>query len=65
MAKITKAPLPEYYDAESKVREWHLFCKVCGKGWALKKGDNHPGNLLALLDHARGHRDTAAVTKVR
>lgn len=58
-----KAPLPEYYNAESKGKEWHLFCKVCGKGWALKKDSTHPGNTLHLLNHARSHTDKSGERK--
>jgi hypothetical protein len=49
------APLPEYFEAEDKGNCWHLFCKTCGKGWALAKGSTGPGNTLHLLNHVRGH----------
>lgn len=50
-----KAPLPDYFRAESKGKNWHLFCKRCEQGWSLPKDNNHPGNMLHLLNHARGH----------
>lgn len=50
-----EAPLPKYYDVEDAGDEWNLWCKRCGKGWALSKQSTHPGNLLHLLDHARSH----------
>lgn len=31
----------------------------CGKRWVLKS--NHPGNLLALVDHAQGCKKAALV----
>lgn len=52
-----EAPLPKYFEAESHGGEWHLFCKVCGKGWSLDKTDTRPGNILYLLNHARGHEE--------
>jgi len=51
-----ESPLSEYFNAESHGEKWHLFCKGCGKGWELPKGDTHPGNLLHLLNHARSHK---------
>lgn len=36
-------------------KDWHLRCDVCGKGWALKKTSNHPGNMLHLLNHRASH----------
>ena len=52
----SKAPLAEYFNSESHGDSWHLFCKKCKKGWALKKDSDHPGNLLHLLNHAHGHK---------
>jgi hypothetical protein len=55
-----EAPLTDKFNVEDHGAEWHLFCKVCGKGWALKKpatGEGaHIGNLLHLLNHAAGHK---------
>jgi hypothetical protein len=54
-----EAPLNDKFEAEDHGTKWHLFCKVCGKGWSLNKppkGQDHtPGNLLHLLNHARSH----------
>ena len=53
-------PLAEHFRAENHGTNWHMFCKKCGKGWSLVKQtkgmDYHPGNLLALLNHARSHK---------
>jgi hypothetical protein len=55
-----EAPLAEHFRAVDKGRDWHMFCKKCGRGWSLVKQmkgrDYHPGNLLQLLDHARSHK---------
>jgi hypothetical protein len=51
----TEAPLSEYFDAVSKGTKWHLFCKKCGRGWELPKDNEHVGNTLHLLNHARSH----------
>lgn len=52
-----KPPLPEYFEAKDKGQNWHLFCRKCGKGWALKKSSQAVGNLLHLLNHARSHEE--------
>jgi hypothetical protein len=51
----TLPPLPDYFNATSVGDLWHLHCKRCDAGWALPKGNKHPGNVLALLNHARSH----------
>lgn len=51
-------PLPEYYTGRSTKSAWILDCKFngCTKRWHLSHaGAKKPGNLLALLDHARSH----------
>jgi len=58
-AKQANAPLPEYFDAKDHGQDWHLFCKVCGAGWALAKNNTAPGNVLHLLNHARSHSATS------
>lgn len=50
-----KTPLSEYFDAESDGENWNLFCKQCSRGWSLPKKQDHPGNLLFLLNHAGSH----------
>jgi hypothetical protein len=52
---MSNAPLPNYYDAKRVGDKWNLTCEVCGKKWSLPIGNNHPGNILALLDHALSH----------
>lgn len=49
-------PLPDHFDAEDAGKNWNLWCKGCNKGWALPKDNNHPGNLLKLLEHAYSHK---------
>ena len=60
MNKKEKSPLSEYFRGEDKGNKWHLFCRKCGKGWALNKPTDgpgvHPGNLLHLLNHAHSHK---------
>lgn len=36
--------------------ELKLHCKVCKKGWGLKKSSRHIGNVLYLLNHEAGHK---------
>lgn len=59
MSNQTENPLdavvPRYFNAIDKGRDWHLRCRKCGKGWALKKDNTHVGNILHLLNHARSH----------
>ena len=57
--KVAKgdAPLPTYFNARSRGNKWHLSCKWCGRVWALPKANDHPGNILHLLNHARSHEE--------
>lgn len=59
--------LPECIVRDFNVKDagadWHLHCKVCGKGWSLKKTSDHPGNILHLLNHARGCQKTAKANR--
>lgn len=48
--------LKVYFDVEECGAEVHLYCKVCGRGWALPKEPQQIGSILRLLDHARSHR---------
>lgn len=43
--------LSEKYMVRDVGDAWHLHCKICHTGFSLKKPGNHPGNLLALLNH--------------
>ena len=57
------ASLRRYFtieDAPSQPDLWLIVCPTCGEMWHLKKINNHPGNVLHLLNHARGHRDEKA-----
>lgn len=49
------APFPDRFRSEDHGDVYHLFCRVCGRGWSLKKSSTGPGNRLALLDHAASH----------
>jgi hypothetical protein len=50
-------PLPEQFTAKSVGNQWHLRCRLCNRGWSLPKNNTHPGNLLALLNHAHSHKE--------
>lgn len=53
-----KQPLPEYYTGYLTATGWRLDCKAqgCAQRYSLTlKGAAHPGNILALLNHARSH----------
>jgi len=54
--KQAQAPLSKHFDSRDCGTDWHLYCRCCGQGWAVKKTGTHPGDLLHLLDHARGHK---------
>lgn len=51
MTTQNEAPLPEMFISRNQGEFWHLHCKICHTGFRLKKTSDHPGNLLALLDH--------------
>lgn len=46
--------LSEKFMVRDEGDSWTLHCKICHTGFRLKKPGNHPGNLLALLDHHAG-----------
>lgn len=56
---LTGAPLPEYFEGDSKADHWEMWCKVCNRGWKLNKPRDGQeiaaGSLLHLLNHARSH----------
>lgn len=52
VTETVPAALPSKYEVKDAGSAWHLFCKVCGKGWALKKSSTAPGNVLHLLGAA-------------
>lgn len=50
--------LMPYFEIIDKGKEWHLFCKKCSKGYALKKTyENKIGENLTLLNHAFSHEN--------
>jgi len=43
-------------DAPRQKDKWLVTCETCGDMWHLKKAKSIPvGNVLHLLNHARGH----------
>lgn len=57
---MIKALEAKRFKVEDKRPERNYFvvaCKRCSERWSLgiKNGDVHPGNVLALLNHAAGH----------
>lgn len=57
------AALRDKFTIRDTVSDWLIGCPKCRKRWALEKpaegATMHPGNILALLDHAAGHRERA------
>lgn len=48
----------KYFTVETAPRQpdkWLIECPKCGDMWHLLKDNKHPGNVLHLLNHARGH----------
>ena len=54
------AALRDKFSVGDTAKSWLVRCAHCGKRWSLEKpaeGEKmHPGNVLALLNHAAGHR---------
>jgi len=50
-----KSLLP-YYTFKVVGKEFQLQCNQCRQGYALPVGNEHPGNLLSQLNHARPHQ---------
>ena len=51
-------PVRKYFKVEDAPRNpnmWLVVCERCGSMWHLDKELRHPGNVLHLLNHARGH----------
>lgn len=51
-------PIRKYFTVETAPRrrdKWLIVCEKCGDMWHLPKDNNHVGNVLHLLNHARGH----------
>jgi hypothetical protein len=51
-------PIRKYFTVETAPRQpskWLVICEKCDSMWHLDKKSEHPGNVLHLLNHARGH----------
>lgn len=48
------------FNVEDAGKDFHVWCKRCSKGWALKKTSSHVGNVLHLLNHEASHRKVKA-----
>ena len=42
-------------DAPRQKTKWLIICEKCDAMWHLTKTAKQPGNVLFLLNHARGH----------
>ena len=52
------AAVRKYFTVEDAPRQkdtWLIVCEKCGDMWHLKKYSTSLGNVLTLLNHARGH----------
>ena len=47
--------LKQYFRIAETPTRYELRCLKCKQGWALMKGNTHPGNFLHLLNHAYSH----------
>jgi hypothetical protein len=48
----------KYFTVETAPRQetkWLIVCEKCGDMWHLDKASKQVGNVLHLLNHARGH----------
>jgi hypothetical protein len=55
---LVHAAILKYFTVETAPRQpdkWLVECPHCGDMWHLAKDSTHPGNILTLLNHARGH----------
>lgn len=58
MSNDMMKPIRKYFEVETAPRQtgkWLITCPKCGDMWHLDKKNEHPGNVLHLLNHARGH----------
>jgi uncharacterized C2H2 Zn-finger protein len=58
MASDTMDAVRKYFTVEDAPRQknkWLIVCPKCDAMWHLDKDNKHPGNVLHLLNHARGH----------
>ena len=54
------AAIRKYFTVEDAPRQkdkYLIVCEKCGDMWHLAKDSKHGGNILHLLNHARGHDD--------
>jgi hypothetical protein len=52
------AAIRKYFTVEDAPRQngkWLIVCEKCGDMWHLDKNSKAVGNVLHLLNHARGH----------
>jgi hypothetical protein len=59
-------PIRKYFTVETAPRQkdkWLIVCEKCGNMWHLPKDNKHPGNVLHLLNHARGHDEPTPMGK--
>jgi hypothetical protein len=49
--------LRAYYHIETHGSRYHIYCKVCGRGWSLPVGKATIGAVLKLLNHAHSHTE--------
>jgi hypothetical protein len=54
------ASVRQYFKVTETLAQWELRCLKCRANYALLKrpsgGEIHPGNILALLNHAYSHK---------
>lgn len=51
-------PIRKYFNVTTDLRhptKWLITCEKCGSIWHLARDGERPGNILHLLNHARGH----------
>ena len=49
--------LARYFRVERHGKDYHIYCKTCGRGWSLAVDKVGVGALLKLLDHAHSHKE--------
>ena len=60
------AAIRKYFTVETAPRQpdkWLIECPKCGDIWHLAKDNKHSGNVLHLLNHARGHDERKSRAK--
>jgi hypothetical protein len=58
MSEDMMKPIRKYFTVETAPRQrtkWLVTCEKCDSMWHLDKKSKHTGNVLHLLNHARGH----------